>query len=134
RALGSLRFPSRRADTTLVLDLAFRQAATAPTVDPATAAYRESVVRALESHQPVVHACVQRSRRALESPEGRVLVEMTIAADGRITRAALPSGHLFPQLAECLTRAIPQWRVPRPPTAPFPFDHRFDAQVAAYGD
>lgn len=134
RALGSLRFPSRRRDTTLVLELAFRQSTAEPTVDPATAAYRASVVRVLESHQPAVHACFERSRRAMESPEGRVRVELTIAADGRISRAAVPSGHLFPQLAECLTREIPQWTVPRPPTAPFPLDHRFDAHVAAYGD
>jgi hypothetical protein len=132
RAMRELRFPTRRAETTLVVELAFREGATAE--DPRAAAYRESVARALEPHQPAVHACFERSRRAHESPDGRVLVDLTIAADGRITRAEVPSGTLFPQLAECLRREVPQWRVPRPPSAPLVVEHRFDGHVAAYGD
>lgn len=137
RALGGLRFPVRRRETTLTLELAFREqrgaGGSAAPSDPRTAAYRESVVRVIESHQPAVHACFERSRRALESPERRLRVELTIAADGRV-RGAVPAGDLFPQLTECLTREIGRWRVPRPPSAPFEMDHRFEGQVAAYGE
>lgn len=136
RALGVLRFPARRRETTLVIELAFRPgaAAGAAAEDPRVVRYRASVVRAIETHQPAVHACFERSRRALESPDGRVLVELTIAEDGRVARAVIPSGQLFPQLAECLGRELPRWTVPRPPTAPFRMEHRLEGHVAAYGE
>ncbi|UJR86202.1 hypothetical protein [Sandaracinus amylolyticus] len=140
RALSGLRFASRARPTTLTLELAFREqrgggrsGGGAAAADPRTAAYRESVVRAIESHQPAVHACFERSRRAFESPERQLRVELTIQADGRV-RGAVPAGDLFPQLTECLNREIGRWTVPRPPTAPFPMDHRFDGNVAAYGE
>lgn len=134
RALATLRFPARARATTLVLDLELRErsaGSASATVDPATRAYRESVVHAMERHQPAVHACFERSRRAHESPDRRVLVELTIAADGHV-RAQIPSATLMPQLAECLTREIQGWTLPRPPTAPFPMDHRFEGLIAAY--
>ncbi|AKF10390.1 hypothetical protein DB32_007539 [Sandaracinus amylolyticus] len=137
RALSGLRFGSRARATTLTLELAFREqrggGGGGAAGDPRTAAYRESVVRALESHQPSVHACFERSRRALESPERQLRVELTIQADGRM-RGAIPAGDLFPQLTECLTREMSRWTVPRPPSAPFPMEHRFDGNIAAYGE
>jgi hypothetical protein len=131
RALGTLQFPTRRARSTLTLEISFTVSGAASD-DPQTAAYRETLVHAIQDHQPAIHACFARSRSAHESPGRGVLVEFTVGANGRISGAALPTGDLFPQLGECLVREVNSWTVPRPPRPQFPASHRFNGDVAAY--
>lgn len=131
RALGTLTFPRRRSATTLILDLEFREARPAAE-DPATVRYRESVIEAIRARQPAVHACFESATAAHEPHDGRLRVELTIDASGRLSRVAIPLGDEMPRLTECLTREMRGWTVPRPPRAPFEMSHRLEGVVASY--
>lgn len=131
RALATLTFPRRRAVTTLTLELEIREARPAQE-DPAVVRYRESVIAAMQRRQPAVHDCFERASAAHEPHDDRLRVELTIDAEGRLTRVAVPLGDETPRLTECLTREMRGWTVPRPPTAPFEMSHRLEGVVASY--
>jgi hypothetical protein len=71
--------------------------------------------RVIQSHLDEVRTCYERRLTATYSPEGRVIVQFTIANDGTVVAAVVESSTVDDAaMTKCIVQLPRTWRYPRP--------------------
>jgi TonB family protein len=98
-----------------------------PFVQPAEGLDRAAILRVVQAKRGQVRACYERSLKASPALAGRLTVDFTIGARGRVTQVSLKESTLSStEVERCILAAVKAWVFPapadgQPTTISFPF-------------
>lgn len=94
----------------------FKIIKTAAPGDAAPVSGAQKIVQAMQQHKGELNACYTEALAKQPGLRGRVVLRLTVAADGSVERARVAASSLYAAGVErCLLRAAGAWRLPPPP-------------------